>query len=366
MNLFDWVMLIVTLAFAVMLAMAYFAKRINPNDSWIFAFFGLAAPILYIVNLIMALYWIVRWRAAAFLPMAVLLAGAGSLSVFFRPSLSKHYTEMDAAADITFVSFNVMGFLDKKEPRRISRMREIAEAIRELNPDILCMQEFQSTPRAPKEQIDTLLSNLPYRAVNYRVVSAPGYGWGLAIYSRFPILRSGHLDFENSTNSMLWTDVVLYRRDTVRIFNNHLQTTEINASDHHFITTPEIIQAEAEEVKTRIRNMARKLRNNYRIRAEQADSLAMIIRESPYPVIVCGDFNDTPMSYVYHKVRGDLVDTFSEKAGGGPSHTYQGFFNLFRIDYLFHSRSLRTLSYATPPCEWSDHNPVVVQLQVKK
>ena len=263
------------------------------------------------------------------------------------------------------VSFNVMGFLDKKEPRRVPRMFEIVETIRELDPDILCMQEFQSTPRAPKEQIDKLLPSLPYRAVNYRVVSAPGYGWGLAIYSRFPILRSGHFNFEHSTNSMLWADVVLHRRDTIRIFNNHLQTTEINASDQHFITTPEIMQAEADEVKTRIRNIARKLRNNYRIRATQADSLAVIIGESPYPVVVCGDFNDTPMSYVYHTVRGDLTDAFSEKAAGS-IHTYQGFFNLFRIDYLFHSRSLRTLSYATPPCEWSDHNPVAVQLQVKR
>ena len=84
-SLFDWVMLIATLAFAVMLVMAYCAKWINPNDAWIFAFFGLVTPILYIVNLIMALYWVVRWRAAAFLPIAVLLAGVGGLSAFFRP-----------------------------------------------------------------------------------------------------------------------------------------------------------------------------------------------------------------------------------------------------------------------------------------
>ncbi len=363
MNLLDYVLLIVTVVGAVLLLLAYMARYINPNDGWVFAFMGLAAPIFYIVNVALLLYWVLRWRVYAFVPLVVLLIGIGGISSFFRPVLSKHYVEPVAERSLTVVSYNVMGFLSKGDPLRVSTMRKTVSFIDSLSPDLLFIQEYQSTPKAPSREIDSLLAALPYRVINYRVSATPGHGWGLAIYSRYPLIRSGHVDFENSTNSALWADVVIEKGDTLRLFNNHLQTTSINSSDRDFITTPEFIQSNHEEKKERMRNIVRKLRQNYKIRAQQADSLAPMISSSPYPVIVCGDFNDTPMSYVYHTIRGELSDAFNEK-GHGMTNTYRGFFNLFRIDYVLHSPEIETLSYATLSSDQSDHNPVLVRLKL--
>ena len=363
MNLLDYVLLIATVICAAVLLLAYLARYVNPNDVWIFAFLGLAAPVFYIVNVVLLLYWVLRWRAYAFIPLAVLLTGIGGISSFFRPVLSKRYVEPSDEAALTVVSYNVMGFLSREDPRHVSNMRETVSFIDSLAPDLLFIQEYQSTPKAPAREIDSLLGALPYRVVNYKVSGTPGHGWGLAIYSRYPVVRSGHVDFEHSTNSSLWADVAVRKGDTLRLFNNHLQTTSINSSDRDFITTPEFMQSDSETKKERVRNIVHKLRENYKIRARQADSLAPLIASSPYPVIVCGDFNDTPMSYAYHTIRGGLSDAFSEK-GHGMTNTYRGFFNLFRIDYVLHSSELETLSYSTPPSDRSDHNPVLVRLKL--
>lgn len=364
LKLLDYVLLIATVVCAGLLLLAYMARYINPNDVWIFAFLGLAAPVFYIVNVILLLYWVLRWRVYALIPLVVLLVGIGGISSFFRPVLSKHYeVPADDESTLKVVSYNVMGFLDREDPQRLSNMRETVAFIDSLAPDLLFFQEYQSTPKAPARIIDSLLGALPYRVINYRISSTPEYGWGLAIYSRYPIVRSGHVDFEHSTNSSLWADVVVRKGDTLRLFNNHLQTTSINSSDRDFITTPEFIQSDREVKKERVRNIIYKLRENYKIRAQQADSLAPMIAESPYPVIVCGDFNDTPMSYAYHTIRGDLADAFNEK-GHGLTNTYRGFFNLFRIDYVLHSPVLETGSYSTPYSDRSDHNPVMVRLRL--
>ena len=363
LNLLDYVLLIATVVCAVLLLLAYLARYINPNDAWVFAFLGLAAPVFYIVNVALLLYWVLRWRVYALIPMVVLLVGIGGISSFFRPVLSKHYeTFANDESTLTVVSYNVMGFLNREDPRHLSDMQETVAFIDSLAPDLLFMQEYQSTPKAPARMIDSLLEALPYRVINYKLSSSPEYGWGLAIYSRYPVVRSGHVDFEHSTNSSIWADVVVRKGDTLRLFNNHLQTTSINSSDRDFITTPEFIQSDNEVKKERVRNIIYKLRENYKIRARQADSLAPMIAESPYPVIVCGDFNDTPMSYTYHTIRGDLMDAFNEK-GHGLTNTYRGCFNLFRIDYVLHSPVLETVSYSTPYSDRSDHNPVMVRLR---
>jgi endonuclease/exonuclease/phosphatase family metal-dependent hydrolase len=93
------------------------------------------------------------------------------------------------------------------------------------------------------------------------------------------------------------------------------------------------------------------------------DILSAHIRQSPYPTIVCGDFNDTPVSYTYHKMRGKLVDAFIE-SGSGIGNTYLGNFPSFRIDYIFHSKSFRSCCFRTDRINMSDHYPVMCTLSL--
>lgn len=359
LKIFDFTVFLLTFIAAALLICAYISRYVNPNHVWFFAFAGLAAPVLYVINIVFALYWIIRWKRYAIVPLAALVVGAGWISLFFRPTLRHHYPGSATKAQVV-MSYNVAGFLTERNGRMVSALDSVAAFVERARPDILCIQEFQCNRAELKPHIDSLIG-LPFEKVNYKVANAAGGGWGLAIYSNFRIIRSGVVDFENTTNSALWADLFV-KGDTVRVFNCHLQTTSVNRSDREYLTEQEFIADDGTRDK-RVRSIAGKLRRNFRIRANQVDSLAPMIRHSPHPVIVCGDFNDTPMSYAYRTMRGPLADAFVEKGTGMPS-TYQGLFNLFRIDYILHSRAITTVSYVSPPGEYSDHKAVIATLNI--
>ena len=364
-NLLDLVMLLLTLLLAVLLLMAYAAPIVDPNDIWVFALLGLGAPVLYLLNVAAALYWMLRWKGYFFIPVVVLLFGIGNMSLFFRPSLRKHYDGVESEKPaFTIVSYNVEGFLNPHNGR--SEMDTVSSLILAQKPDIVCIQEYQTTARMTNETIDNLLHPLNNRRVHYAIPSRsnPGTGWGVAIYTRYPVLRDEFVQFEGSANCLMMADLVI-KRDTVRVLNCHLQTTSLSHSDRQFMTPEEFVQADNEQKKKRVKGILVKLRGNYRIRAVQADTVASIIAASPYPVIVCGDFNDTPMSYAYRTVKGDLIDAFTQK-GHGQSNTYRGLMNMLRIDYVLHDERFRTVSYSSPDSDISDHNLVSVGLSPAK
>jgi endonuclease/exonuclease/phosphatase (EEP) superfamily protein YafD len=142
----------------------------------------------------------------------------------------------------------------------------------------------------------------------------------------------------------------------IRIINNHLQTTNINQVGGNPLGS--INQP------TKVMRMREMMNENGVIRARQADRIRVMVDESPYPLIVCGDFNDTPASYTYRKIKGDLEDSFLA-AGKGYGYTYRYLRKLLRIDYLFYSPGVfRATRYYSPDLEYSDHKPVIVSLDV--
>ena len=161
----------------------------------------------------------------------------------------------------------------------------------------------------------------------------------------------------------MWVDLVMDGKDTVRLFNNHLQSMSLNRAEKEMFEYETLAEGGGDSQK--FKDVLRKMKRGFCQRASQADSVAMLIENTPYTKIVCGDFNDTPMSYAYHKMRGDLKDSFKEK-GRGMIYTYNGIFSVFRIDYIFHSDDLKTLSYESVDINWSDHNPVEVVVEFDK
>ena len=160
-------------------------------------------------------------------------------------------------------------------------------------------------------------------------------------------------------HSSSWADL-LVDEDTLRVFNNHLHSTAINADDNEYITTRRFLSDTAREVK--FRSIVSRLRANSELRAAQVDSISNEIHATHCGRLVCGDFNDTPVSYVYRHMAADLNDAFSE-CGSGYSHTYRGFFNTLRIDYVLFSEPWQAITYEVLPVEYSDHYPVVVRLK---
>lgn len=362
-RMIDTVMSVLTLAAAGGLLCAYIAPSVNPNTAWIFAYAGLATPVLYLANLFLLLYWAIRWKPLFFLPALLLLIGLPKLKTFYHFPGSSKQEAVETTEGITIMTYNVEGFLSyDKSSRVISSAREITDFIKEQDPDIICLQEFQATPKIPESTINEWLSGWPHRKIHYTVTRNGRGIVGQAIYSKFPIVSDGSETFPESYNGTLWVHVLVSKTDTLRVFCNHLETTYIKDEDIEFLH-PENFATDPDK-SGQIRKIAGRLRKGFRKRAHQADSVAALIASQEIPTIVCGDFNDPPMSYSYKTVRNGYGDTFEDK-GSGYGYTYKRFYRLLRIDYILRSAELETVAYNSPDAEWSDHRPVIARIRFK-
>ncbi|MFI3330838.1 MAG: endonuclease/exonuclease/phosphatase family protein [Rikenellaceae bacterium] len=355
------IMLIISIIISVMLLCSYFAPIINPNSASLPSLLGLIAPILYLLEIILLLYWTIKWKIYSLIVLAVLLIGVGNVKLYFSPQISKHYESQDkkSAKDITVMSYNVCGFINPQKDDFTSSLAQTTSFIAEQKPDILCIQEYQTTPMVNTEMVDEQLSFLEHKRIKYKILNYDNRsGWGLAIYSKYPIINSQHISFADSNNSAMWADIK-FNKDTIRVYNLHLQSSRINEKEQDFIFQNMMIDSSAVHSKNRLSSIISKLKDNNKIRANQVDSLLPSINNNTHPLIICGDFNDTPMSYGYNKIRADLKDSFTEQ-GSGIGATFAG---ILRIDHIFHSPDFETLTHDTPKSEYSDHHPVIVSLR---
>lgn len=242
-------------------------------------------------------------------------------------------TDKSTSHSLRLVSWNAEGFQLNKDTLQAS-----ATFIRSLHPDVICLQERPHDNLLHRDSISAALG-YPYRVFNSREDEV----LNLAVYSRFPLSNMKEYYFPDSYNKVLQIDLQ-YSGTTIRLFNMHLQTTGM---------TP------AYEGKNNLQTY----QLNAMERNRQAQLLAAAIASSPYPVIVCGDLNDTPVSYAYRKLTGQLEDCFLE-AGNGWGGTYQPVGNLFRIDYTLCSPDMGTLDYRLYSNCWSDHRIQYTELRV--
>lgn len=363
--------IVMTLALSVALIMAYLSTGISPERNWVFAFFGLGAPFLFLGNILMMLLWIIRWSRWALVPTLTLLIGVGHLGTLVQFDFRKEYptqtpkNQINNGETLSILTYNVHGFT-RGETQHSGYLRNadsIAAYIRQLSPDIICFQEYETMQPADVEHLNNLYRDWPYRSYNFIYGGENNIGYGTAIFSRLPILNARRMIFEESANSLLTADLVDASGDTLRLFNNHLQSTQVDETSQDRV---ERLDMRGEEgAKQFVRSLGARLKTNYRRRATQVDTVSRMIAASSHPVVVLGDFNDTPVSYTYKKMRGHLEDTFIN-AGCGFAYTYNRLFSMLRIDYIFHSSVYTTLEYRSDDLKWSDHNPVFVRLHKKR
>lgn len=355
LRLLDLLMTLLTAVTAVTMVVTFFVPYVDPGRVWFFPVLGLAAPAVYVVTVVLALYWIIRWRLVrAGIMVALVVVGLFKVSLFYRPEFRRNYGDerYDRRA-FKVMTYNVRGFYGENG---LSSVGDVLQLIGDHNPDIICLQEFNA--RLAGQSDEFALLDEKYESAVFGRTQAPDslYGAPLVILSKYRILRSGVV---LTPGTSVWADLLI-GDDTIRVFNNHLRSTAIKAADNEYITNRDFISDTAREVK--IRSIVSRLRENSILRAAQVDSIADVIADARARCIVCGDFNDTPMSYVYRTMAGGLNDAFS-KSGSGYSHTFRGFFNTLRIDYVLCSDSFDPVSYEEPQVEYSDHLPVVVRLQ---
>lgn len=284
------------------------------------------------------------------LPIIVLLLlGSSRVSRFAKMDISKHYDTKSYRGTIKIMSYNLRSHIRDDKQRST---KDISRYLNSISPDIFCAQE----------QLNSLFEQeLPAKFKQYhKALSA-----GVAIYSKYPIIaRSEELPSSGErweTSYSMWVDLKI-GEDTLRVFNNHLVSTTINNMDDRFLTSREFITDSLRE--DRIVDIISRFKNSSIHRAHHADSIAQIIRSTPHHVIVCGDFNDTPMSYTYQRLSRGLKDSF-EECGIGYPHTYRGFMNLLRIDYILGGEGVEFVDYNVDyESLLSDHHPVVARFRL--
>jgi len=289
MRLVDLALTLVTLAVGATMVLTYFVPYVDPGSVWFFPVLGLAAPAVYVASVVLTLYWIIRWRwVCAGAMLVVVVAGLFKVSLFWRPEIRRSYateTAFDRAA-VKVMSYNVRSFYG--EDGR-SSVDDILRLIEEQAPDLICLQEFNARLAEQSEEFSLLGEK--YEIAHFGRTQAPDsvYGSTLTILSKYRILRS---DTVLTPSSSVWADVIV-GEDTVRVFNNHLRSTAINASDNQFITSHQFLSDTARE--TKIRSIVTRLRENSVLRAAQVDSIAQVVGATRTRRIVCGDFNVAPL-----------------------------------------------------------------------
>ena len=302
LRVLDWVLTPVTVAVGAAMLLTYFVPYVNPGRVWFLPVLGLAAPGVYVASVVLLLYWIVRWRWVQAGAMLLLVAaGLGKVSLFWRPEIRRSYEEkISERGTFGVMTYNVRGFYGE-EGR--SSVDEVVRLIREQNPDIVCLQEFNGRLAGASEAFRLLGEEYESARFGAEKDPDPSDDAGLAILSKYRILRS---ETVLTPHSSVWADVLI-GDDTVRIFNDHLHSTAINADDNEYITTRRFLSDTAREVK--LRSIVTRLRENSELRAAQVDSIAAQIGATRTGRIVCGDFNDTPVSYVYRRMAADRHTT---------------------------------------------------------
>ena len=347
---------------------------VNPSLFWPVAFFGLVYPFLLLANIFLMILWLVRLKKEFLISLIIILSGWGYLKrvvSFHWQSMDKEITEtiIDAGGsdienktNIDLLSYNVRLFNIFNQLKEENAGRKTLELISKKKADLCCLQELyiDNKKGISLDELKKNLSSTPYSNIAWANKIGKKEYYGIATFSKFLMVNKGVIRYPNSYNISIYSDIVI-AEDTLRIYNNHLQSVRFKKRNLDFLVNLDL-QSE-EETILELRDISSRLKNAYIKRAKQADILSEHIRNSPYPVIVCGDFNDTPVSYVYRKIKGDLNDAFTV-SGRGLGNTYSGTFPKVRIDYIFFSDDFLVSNFQTTKEEYSDHYPVSCTLSL--
>lgn len=341
---------LLALVLAAALLLSYLALFFNPTDFRLPMFFGLYFIPILLLNLLVLLIALLKYRRALLIPVIALIP-----TLFLADRFVKFGREEQTVSGkpVKVLTYNVGRY--SAGGRRVTANESVSNIRRllaEQDADIVCLQEF-AVPDTTA--MSTYLPEYPYRAKH--LFKGNRYFGNLTL-SRYPIRHVESLTFPDSRNLSLVTDIDIAGQ-SVRVYNCHLESYSISFTalvkrlfrKSHF--TDEMAQVHG------------KMREATRRRSSQVDALLSSEAASPYPNLVCGDFNDTPISYTYHRLIQTKKDSFAE-AGTGFGATYSVLWPMLRVDYILLPQDYVADRHETLRVPWSDHYPVTTLIYLDK
>ena len=357
---------LLSLLAALSLVVVVLSVYVDPSKVYVFAFLGYLFPVIWGLNVLILIYWVLRWRKQVIIPLVALAVSWPQWQDTFQFSGRSIDDTASLENPVKIMTFNVKMFDLYHWSGRQDILDRTFDFIRKEDPDVVCFQEFYATSdhrKFSESYIVNRMKQYQYRHIEYQYTKHTIGRAGLAVFSKFPVTKKQVIRFKNTTNFTIQTDIRI-RGKTVRFFNTHLESMRLNQKDIEALGNMKPAEG-LEKEKEKIIPVVKKMVKAFKRRAYQADVISKHIQNSSYPVVLCGDFNDSPVSYTYRVMRGELKDAFVE-AGKGFGGTYNGSLPSFRIDYVLFDPSFDAYNYRRSDVELSDHFPVSVILDVKK
>ena len=341
---------------------------LNPQQWWFIALLGLAFPFLLLFVIGFFFFWVLFRSRWALLSLACLAFGYSNIRALVGFHFGKDYPAKKPRGSLRILTWNVTWFDEqtKEVKNRVSYRKDMFDFIATQNPDILCFQEYvELNNRGPSYNNQREITKLGYP---FHIIAYDYFGWknsfwaGVAIYSKYPFTDTFHIRYGGSlllkaNESFIGGDIEV-RGKKIRICTTHLQSVLFQKNDYRNL---EIIKTAADSMYTASKSVVKKLVQGYKNRGDQVDIVRKHLDESPYPAILCGDFNDIPNSYTYFKMKGDRKDAFRE-AGAGIGHTFSKIVPTLRIDYIMTDPKFDILQYFRYFLPYSEHYPVIADV----
>ncbi len=339
LSLIDKVVFVINTILAAVLLVSFILPFLPPKTFSSLSVLSLGVPFLIIINVLFFIYWLLKVKRQLILSLFVLIIG-----YIFYGSLYKFSSSDDTETspdDLKVMNYNVRLFnlyhwIDEKDIDL-----KIVDFVKSQAPDILSIQEYH-----PQSNID--FSFYKYR---YEKLSGLRTKHGQVILSQYPIINSGSVEFPDTSNNAIFSDIVK-GKDTIRVYNIHLESLRIDTD----------VEKLKEEGSERLFKLAG---NTFKMQQFQTELFLLHERQCHYKAIICGDFNNTAFSYVYRKIKGDLNDTFKE-AGNGFGRTYAFKFFPVRIDFIFADEAFTVKKFKTFDAHFSDHYPIMTTLRLNE
>ncbi len=336
LKLIDKIIYAVNALVATMLLLSYILPFFPPKTFAILSVLSLGVPFIILTNVLFFIYWLIKLKKQLILSLLVLIIGYFTLGSLYKFSSSDGDSE---STDLSVMNYNVRLFnLYQWIPEKGIESKMV-DFIKTKSPDVLSIQEYH-----PHKNID--LSFFKYK---FEKLSGNKVKYGQAIFSQYPIINSGSVEFPNTSNNAIFVDIVK-NQDTLRVYNVHLQSLHIDAN------VEKLKQEDSDRLLKRVEQ-------TFKMQQNQAELFIKHKEESPFKMIICGDFNNTAFSYVYKEIKGNLEDAF-KIAGNGFGRTYDFKFFPVRIDFIFANKEFEITEFKTFDNKYSDHYPVFASFKL--
>ncbi len=331
--------------------LSYLSPFISPEWFWPVAILGLLFPWLVLAHIGMIVIWLLRQKRYFLYSLATLVLGSGHLAAYIGTHGSPTQAEQQAAFRV--VSYNVRAFYSFEDKVGKIPLDQLKDVIRDLNADILCLQEFPNSEKAGKKISEIIRSAGKYEYSHWEK------GHNQAVFSRFPLENARYFDLKDQKSLQPQAINVTIGDKRYSLYNVHLHSNQITTladqvSEHGDLNS--------KETWVQVKGMFGRYRYTTQLRARQSRLLVAEVQKATNPVLICGDFNDTPLSYAYRQVSQGRQDCF-RAAGKGLGITYGGKIPSLRIDYIFVPDDAVVYGSEVLRLTYSDHYPVVATVK---